>query len=67
MDSAFEEKIIPQTHVSLGAIEEGFSTKVYHAGTPKVDKTAESAKTGLRLTFLIIVTLVEITDKALQS
>ena len=67
---AFDEKIIPQTHVSLGALKEGMKQKwtrdtLDYTGTPKSNGTGKSAETCLKL-IPTIVTLVEIRDKAIQ-
>ena len=72
IDPSFDEKIISQIHDSLGALDEGFSTKQkwtfgqwYYTGTSKVKQTSKSIKIDQKQV-LIFVTLVGITDNLLQ-
>ena len=71
INRAFEEKVIPQTHVSLGALKERINANVEgrSAGlhwNAEVELDRENTKTCSNL-FLLIVALVEIMNNALQS
>ena len=70
MDSAFQKKIIQQNHVSLGALKEGFSTKVEnrfvdYTEIQKVNSTAKNFTTDQNWFFHC--NSDEITESALQS